>query len=113
MIRTTIDAESILCVAKSWLSILCAHIGTFKLAILSSKLMNGVEAVFAITLVINTFWIRFVNGYAFGTMQTDVLSSRTDIQLMLTLDTKVSIGTNTMLEVNIGLIVVVHVGTEL
>lgn len=111
--HTSIDAESILCVAQSWLSIFRTHVGTFELAVLSGELMKRVETVFTIALVFESVWVRLVNGYTFGPMETNVLSPRTDIQLMLALDAKVTIGTNAMLKVNIGLVVILHIGTKL
>lgn len=90
---TVVNTKGKACLAHPGFSTSGTNLGARVLAVFSSKLRWVLCQV-----TIATVWqsISWILCDAFGTMQTNVFSTRTDFQLVFTLNSKVSVWTNTV-----------------
>ena len=97
--NSIVDAKGKIGPANSRPPILGANIGRRVLAEFSRVFLHGIECVVAIAFVAcRGTALSFILCNAFRSMQTNMISARANLQLVLALNSKVTIGTHTMLE---------------
>jgi hypothetical protein len=93
-----VDTKGEIGFAKSWFSISGTDITTRVLAEFTSITFYGIKSMITVTgLCLFPVLLAFPVGHTLGSMQTDMISSWTNFKLMLALNAKEAIWTDTML----------------
>jgi hypothetical protein len=93
--RSIVDTKGEIGLASPWLSILGTDIGTRVLAEFTSITFYGIKSMITVTGLGPVLHV-FLLGHTLGSMQTDMISSRTNFKLMLAPNAKEAIGTDAM-----------------
>ena len=108
--KSIVNAKGKVGLANSRLSVLGANVGRGVLAEFSSIFLHSVKAMITITLV--TRWgttISFILCNAFGSVQTNMISTWTNLQFVFALKTKVTVRADTVFkELRVSDVVVFH-----